>query len=483
MYTLSRAFLFAFAFLPCGGAIGAEPRSFQPDGWNEALQLTEVVDTNADSKIVEIAIEARVAMLEIVPGTKTEVWTYNGSLPGPLIRARRGDRLIVHFSNQLPKPTTIHWHGVQVPIEMDGVPGISQPPVEPGGSFTYDFIVPDAGLFWYHPHVMSAAQVGFGLYGALLVEEPVEQLNVADQLVLVLSDIAIEDGDGKLQSPDSGGALGALFGREGNHVLVNGRKRPTLKVRSGAMQRWRIVNTAKSRYFQLQFDDPQPFQLIGVDGGHMEYSVEQHVIVLAPGERVDVLVAPRVKEGQPLTLISVPYDRGFGSVEFRSAEDLLAFESTSLPEVAPGPFPKVTRNIPALSADGARPINIDLITSNAHGVTQFDIKGGPFWRGTSIAAELGEKQLWTITNKAIWAHPIHLHGFFFQEVDEKGIPVSPRAWKDTIHVPAESTRRFLVALDRPGSWMYHCHILDHAEAGLMSTVDVGNLESSGGHHH
>jgi FtsP/CotA-like multicopper oxidase with cupredoxin domain len=331
------------AFLPFSGAIGAETLSFQPAGWNEALKLTEVVDTNADSKIVEIAIEARITVLEIVPGTKTEVWTYNGSLPGPLIRGRRGDRLIVHFSNQLPKPTTIHWHGVQVPIEMDGVPGISQPPVEPGGSFT-----------------------------------------------------------------------------------VNGRKRPTLTVRSGAMQRWRIVNTAKSRYFQLQFDDPQPFQLIGIDGGHMEYSLEQHVIVLAPGERVDVLMAPRVKEKQTLTLISVPYDRGFGSVEFRSAEDLLAFESTSLPAVAPGPFPKVTRNIPALSADGARPITIDLITSNAHGVTQFDIKGGPFWRGTSIAAELGEKQLWTISNRAIWAHPIHLHGFFFQEVDEKGIPVSPR---------------------------------------------------------
>jgi FtsP/CotA-like multicopper oxidase with cupredoxin domain len=99
-----------------------------------------------------------------------------------------------------------------------------------------------------------------------------------------------------------------------------------------------------------------------------------------------------------------------------------------------------------------------------------------------VRADLGETQLWTITNKAIWAHPIHLHGFFFQEVDEKGIPVSPRAWKDTIHVPAEATRRFLVKLDRPGSWMYHCHILDHAEAGLMSTVDVGQ-GASGRHKH
>jgi FtsP/CotA-like multicopper oxidase with cupredoxin domain len=471
------------ALAVCATAAAA-PESLQPAGWDELLKLAEATDRNPDPGIVEIDLEARVASLEIAPGAKTEVWTYNGSLPGPLIRVRRGDRLIVHFSNKLQQPTTVHWHGVQVPIEMDGVPGVSQAPVETGGSFTYDFVVPDAGLFWYHPHVMSAAQVGFGLYGPLLVEDPEDPVKLGDQLVLVLSDIAIEERDGKLQSPDSGGVLGALFGREGNHVLVNGRKRPRIPIRSGAMQRWRIVNAAKSRYFQLQFDEPQPFHLIGVDGGYMEYSVERHVLVLAPGERVDVIVAPRLKEGQTLTLISVPYDRGFGSVEFRSAEDLIAFEAAPLPAAKAAPFPKVTRDIPALSGGGARSVKIELVTSTAHGITQFDIKGGPFWRDTSIAAELGEMQLWTITNKAIWAHPIHLHGFFFQEVDEKGVPVTPRAWKDTIHVPAESTRRFLVKLDRPGSWMYHCHILDHAEAGLMSTVDVGTAKSSsGGHTH
>jgi FtsP/CotA-like multicopper oxidase with cupredoxin domain len=474
-----RRSLLTLALIALSSAAGAGPHSLQPAGWDENLRLSEPADKNADPKIVEIDIEARVETLEIVPGTKTEVWTYNGSLPGPLIRAHQGDRLIVHFSNKLPKPTTIHWHGVQVPIEMDGVPGVSQAPVEPGGTFTYDFIVPDAGLFWYHPHVMSAAQVGFGLYGALLVEDPAGPVNIADQLVLVLSDIAIDEADGKLESPDSGGVLGALFGREGNHVLVNGRLRPAVKIRSGAMQRWRVVNTAKSRYFQFQFEDPQPFQVIGVDGGHMEYSVTQHSVVLAPGERVDLLVAPRVDTGKPVTLIAVPYNRGFGSVEFRSAEQLISVEASDLPAVPPAEFPNITRTIAPLSAEGAKRVNIDLITSSEHGLTTFDIKGGPFWRNTSIASEIGEKQLWTITNKAIWAHPIHLHGFFFQEVDEKGVPVSPRAWKDTIHVPAESTRRFLVKLDRPGSWMYHCHILDHAEAGLMSTVDVGTATSDG----
>ena len=105
---------------------------------------------------------------------------------------------------------------------------------------------------------------------------------------------------------------------------------------------------------------------------------------------------------------------------------------------------------------------------------EFGIKGGPFWNGTAIRAGVGETQLWTITNNAVWAHPIHLHGFFFQVVDENGAPVHPIAWKDTISVPADKTVRVLVRFDRPGSWMFHCHILDHAEAGLMSTVDVGD---------
>ena len=459
----------------------AEAQSIQPAGWNAGVKLPEAADTNPDPKIVEITLEARIASLELEPGVRTDAWTYNGGLPGPLIRARKGDRLIVHFTNKLPQPTTVHWHGVQVPIEMDGVPGASQAPVEKGGSFTYDFVVPDAGLFWYHPHVMSAAQVGFGLYGPLLVEDPDDPVKVADQLVLVLSDIAMDD-DGKLHSADSGGILGALLGREGNRVLVNGRIKPTLTVRNGALQRGRIVNAAKSRYFELVLGDGQPFELIGVDGGHMEYSQRRWTIVLGPGERADVLVAPRL-DGRSVTLITNPFNRGFGSTEFRSAEDLIVFHPAAMPPIPAAELPRVTRDIQPMSAAGATPINIDLVMTKDRGVAGFAIEGGPFWRKSSVRAEVGDTQFWTITNKAIWAHPIHLHGFFFQEVDEKGIPVSPRAWKDTIHVAVDSTKRFLVKFDRPGSWMYHCHILDHAEAGLMSTVDVGDIEFVREHSH
>src|SRR5262249_48452204 len=168
-------------------------QTLQPDAWDAHLKLRDAIDTNPDPNIVEVNLEASVAKVQYAPDKEIEAWTFNGDIPGPLIRIRVGNRLIVHFTNKLPKPTTVHWHGIRVPIEMDGVPDISQPEIQPGQSFTYDFIVPDAGLFWYHPHVMSAMQVGYGLYGAILVEDPTEDVGISDELVMVLSDIGIED--------------------------------------------------------------------------------------------------------------------------------------------------------------------------------------------------------------------------------------------------------------------------------------------------
>ena len=119
-----------------------------PDGWDSQIKLREAVDLNPAPNVVEITLEARVARTRLSDKQEVEAFTYDGGLPGPLIRIQVGSRLIVHFKNSLPIPTTVHWHGVRVPIEMDGVPGISQPEVLTGESFTYDFIVPDAGLFW-----------------------------------------------------------------------------------------------------------------------------------------------------------------------------------------------------------------------------------------------------------------------------------------------------------------------------------------------
>jgi FtsP/CotA-like multicopper oxidase with cupredoxin domain len=449
----------------------AAAQSFAPPDWSDGVKLNELVDRNPDPKIVEIDLTAKLADVQI-DGKTVHAWTYDGGIPGPLIKTRVGDRVIVHFKNELDEPTTVHWHGVRVPIEMDGVPDISQPEVKKGESFTYDFVVRDAGLYWYHPHVMSAAQVGYGLYGALLVEDPADGVNVEDQVTLVLSDIGF-DAKGRLEPADSGGSAGMVFGREGDYVLVNGRRHPVLKARPGAPQRWRIVNTAKSRFFYLDLDG-QPFTVIGSDGGIQERSVTTDILLVTPGERVDVIVNPKGKAGAPLTLRAMLYNRGYGSVEYRSVEDVLTIEFTKETPIVAKPV-TILRELPVPSIDGATPVNVVLtLPPMKDNKSEFQVNGVPFWKAKPYAAKLGEKQLWIVKNDSDWDHPFHLHGFFFQVIDEKGQPVRPLALKDTVNIPMKTTMRLLVTFDeRPGEWMFHCHILDHADGGLMGTVQVG----------
>jgi FtsP/CotA-like multicopper oxidase with cupredoxin domain len=451
-------------------------QSLQPADWDDRIRLREAADLNPDPRIVEVNFEARVATVEIAPDLEVEAWTYNGMIPGPLIRVGVGDRLIVHFTNNLPESSTIHWHGLRIPIEMDGVPGYSQPPVETGESFTYDFVVPDAGIFWYHPHVMSAGQVGFGLYGGFLVEDPTEDetVGVADDLVIVLSDIDLNE-QGELASPDTGGSVGMLFGREGNHVLVNGRQMPNLVARAGAPQRWRLVNAAKSRYFMLDLGEGHVFRKIGGDGGLVEYAEDHEFLVLGAGERADVIVRPTGEPGGELLLRSLLHDRGYGSTEFRDFEDLIAVELADMPPYSGGPLPETSREIQPYDTEGATEVSLRLTVAQdpSDKTFEYGINDVPFWKAQPVLAELGETQIWTVENTTAWSHPLHLHGFFFLVLDENGDPVRPLEWKDTVDIPFEDSVRLAVRFDeRPGTWIFHCHILDHAEGGLLSAVHL-----------
>ena len=460
-------------------SLAASVPTLQPEGWDAEIRLRQAIDRNPDPAIVEIDLEASVASVEIEPGRHVQAWTYNASLPGPLIRAHVGDRLIVHFKNALPQPTTVHWHGVRVPMHMDGVPGASQPPVQSGESFTYDFTVPDAGLFWYHPHVMSAAQVGFGLYGALLVDDPTEHVGVSDELVLVLSDIDANE-SGTLRDPEDTGKYRLAFGLEGDEVLVNGRTRPRLLARPGAAQRWRIVNAAKARYFELELPtstDGTPFVVIGGDGGLYEYPVSRETLVIAPGERLDVIVTPSGTPDSDVVVHSLPFNRGYGS-QYVQIKDLFTIGFVG-PSVAAVPLASIRREIQALARTGATDVQVDLslVQLDAERI-EYRINGEPMAAVKPIHAALGETQIWTIANQTSWSHPFHLHGFFFQRLDDNGEPVRPLAWKDTINIPFNETVRIIVRFDdRPGSWMVHCHILDHAEGGLMTTVELGTPSS------
>ena len=479
---LLAAALLALSWLAALPATAAQPPvGYAPAGWDAGARLAEVPDTNPDPGVVEVTITAKLAEVEVAPGRRVRAWTYNGSIPGPLIRAQVGNRLIVHFTNELTEPTTLHWHGVRVPIEMDGVPGLSQAAVKTGESFTYDFVLRDASLFWYHPHVMSAQQVGYGLYGALLVEDPADGVGVADQITLVLSDVGF-DSKGTLEDSESGGSAGMVFGREGSYVLVNGRTTPTIRARAGAPQRWRIVNAAKSRFFYLDLDG-QDFLVIGQDGGFQERATTSNILLVTPGERMDVIVTPTGAPGSQATLRAMLYNRGYGSVEYRSVEDVLTISFTPEPALTTVTLPAITRAITPPRAEGATPVLMVLtLPPQEAGHSEFRINGVPYWKAKPFLAALGETQLWTVKNDTDWDHPFHLHGYFFMAVDEKGVPLAPMAWKDTVNVPMKATARLLVTFDeRPGTWMIHCHILDHAEGGLMGTVQVGDTSAQHTH--
>jgi FtsP/CotA-like multicopper oxidase with cupredoxin domain len=455
-------------------------RPLPPAAWDARVKAPEAVDRNPAPGVVEVDIEARIARLELVNAAPSSVWTYNGMLPGPLIRVPTGARLIVHFTNSLPEETTIHWHGIRLPANMDGVPEHSQPPVQPGGTFTYDFVVPDSGLFWYHPHVSSAQQVGDGLYGALLVEPrgtaaaAEEPAGLGDELVIVLSDIGVME-DGTLHDPAGGGDLGSLFGREGNIVLANGRVAPTVVARRGLRQRWRIVNSAKSRYFQLAMEGHR-FVRIGGDGGLISAPVETERLVLTPGQRADVLVTPDGEPGAKVAVRWVPFDRGFGSTEYRPEENVLFVELTRDAPYVEDPIPTELRTLAPLEVrDTDLRRAISLTAATVDGKLVMGIDGVPSWEAEPLHARAGDTELWTLTNATEWDHPFHLHGFFFQPIDPtSGQPATPPEWKDTVNVPrSNGVVSFAVRYDdRSGMWMFHCHILDHADAGMMGMLHL-----------
>jgi FtsP/CotA-like multicopper oxidase with cupredoxin domain len=461
-----------------GAAPSSEPQLraqdvSQPEGWDAGLAMPQPADMNPDPHILEISLEAKIVELEVTPGRKTKVWTYNGLLPGPYIRAAKGDRLIVHFRNSLPDPTTIHWHGVRVPNDMDGSPGMTQPLVQPGGEFTYDFTLRDAGTYWYHPHHDSAAQVGWGLYGAIVITDPDDPKAFGDDLVLMMSDMSM-DANGQQLARDEGGNFGDLFGREGGTLLINGRVMPTLQVRQGKQQRWRIINASRARYWTIALRN-NTFTRLGGDNGLAARSEKLTRLTVVPGERMDLVYTPELAPGSTTKLRWLGYDRGYGTTVGRPPEDAMTIRSVEEAPVQPAAIPEVLREIKPIDTRKVVEHTLDL-TINLEGErVEMGINGVPNWRAKPLMARIGEKHVWTLVNNSAFDHPFHLHGYFFQVLDDKRIP----EWKDTINVPVKSRIRVAVDFDeRPGMWMYHCHILDHAEVGMMGHLQV--LPEKGG---
>jgi FtsP/CotA-like multicopper oxidase with cupredoxin domain len=398
---------------------------------------------------VRIDLEARERDWAFAPGSTVRALTYGGKVPGPVIEATVGDTLEVRLRNDLAQATSIHWHGVRVPAEMDGLAA-----VEPGEAFEYRFVVPDAGTYWYHSHVNETEQLERGLYGALVVRGA-DEPTFDRERVLLLDDLKLAV-DGEIAP--FGDEHEHHAGREGDVRLVNGVQEPELdEIAGGAIERWRLVNAANTRFVRLSIGG-RPFRIVGTDGGLVPRPLLASEVLITPGERVDLAVGP-FAEGERLSIDSLPYDRGKGErPEERFATLAVGPGAPSRAEV-----PERLREVEPLVGPDAEPTRTIDLKSLMH--------AGRHQRADAV--RLGELQVWELVNETGQDHPFHLHGFFFQVLQENGEPAAIAAWKDTVNVPRKSRARIAwLPEDRPGEWMYHCHILEHHAMGMMAHFAV-----------
>ncbi len=470
-YVLIKAFYVVLlaAVVSCGGADTAPhvPEPF-PDH-------ATFVDLNADPNVLEVMLTAEVAEVEYLPGKKTSVWAYRDAgsagsvarVPGPLLDARLEDRIIVHLQNSLPVATTIHWHGVRLPPSQDGTP-VSQIAVPPGGSYTYEFVAMDSGSYWYHPHLEADEQIERGLYGAIIIRDE-EELPVHADRYLVLDDVKVE-ANGALAIAPTG--LDVMMGRQGNVLLVNGVAAPRLEVPRGTRERWRIVNTANGRFFNLLLGDIG-FSVVAWDGGLLPEPYQASTLLVAPGERYDVIVEIEAPTDSTLTLQSVFYDRGHGMRD-TGPDELMQIQVTEAVARPLEPLPAVMRQIELPSTSASTMTRRFVLTEDMESAEpQFFINAKAWPLDPDMtAAVFGDTEIWEVVNDTGMDHPFQLHGMFFHVLERGGAIEPRRGWKDTVVVPQHSNVRFAVTYDAAGMWMYHCHILEHAERGMMGVLHV-----------
>ena len=448
------------------GACSSTKEPDAPAAPTDPLALAPVHDENDDPNVIETSFEAREATTAYGAAVPTPVWTYEGTVPGPLLDAKVGDRIIIKVRNSLPEPTSIHWHGIRLPAAMDGSMA-AQDPIPPGGTFRYEFTLKDAGLFWYHPHIRTDVQLHKGLYGAIRVRGPNDPV-VDDERVLMLDDVKLK-ADGTIAEYLDDASK--MLGREGNTLLVNGKADATLNLRAGATVRLRLVNVANGRFFNLRLPG-HVWRVIGTDGGLLAKPYDTERLLISPGERYDVMVIPTGAPSSATELLNEPYERGHdtgGRPTMTVAHVRLSDEPALTGRVLPDSFPGVAALAPASSTI---PVKLDETTRN--GELVFTMNGNVFPDVPAVMVENGGSRVLDVENASEMDHPFHLHGFFFQVQERNGAPVALESSgnKDTVIVPGKGRMKLLARFDEPGMWMYHCHILEHAEGGMMGAIHV-----------
>jgi len=418
----------------------------------------------------------------------TAVWSYNQTVPGPEIRVRQGDWLRVLVDNGLAQDTTVHWHGLRIPQNMDGVPGLTQPPIRPGETFRYAFQVPDAGTFWYHPHVRSSEQQGRGLYGVLIVEEA-QPPPVDRDVTWVIDDWRLDEAGAISESFDNPMDL-SHSGRLGNVATLNGQDSSTFAVRAGERLRLRIVNTANARIFALRFEGHRP-QVIALDGQPTRpHAPLQDRLVVPPAGRVDVILDLEGEPGGRYRVMDEFYPRRsytFLELVYDPAPPLRRSPPEAFVGLAPNPIPEpkvaeAQRHEVVLAGGAMGAMGSAILDGRRLGIRDL-VSQGKVWAMNGRVAhgqvmdplftfQRGRTQVLTIRNRTAFPHPMHLHGHSFRWLSRNGQPVAGAPWLDTVLLLAEEEVEIAFVADNPGDWLFHCHVLEHMQAGMSAVVRV-----------
>jgi len=414
----------------------------------------------------------------------TAIWGYEGQVPGPLLRLKRGTELRVRLINELPEPTLIHWHGLRLPNAMDGVPHLTQQPVEPGKSFDYRFIVPDAGTFWYHTHQYSSEQLERGLYGALIVDE-LDPVPVDQDVVLILDDWRLTQtgavDEASFRSPRDA----AHAGRHGPLLTANSSSDFSISIRPRARVRLRLINAANARVMPIRIPG-QTAWVMALDGQPAEpFIARDSRVILSPGARADLFldmpetghlpvviedmrsettVARLVAEGAPAQPrpepAPLPANPLPTRIDLRNALRIdMPIEGGAMSEL----LMKRLRDGMEIPGHGIDPAArfwtlSGQASSGHHGPPLFSVRRG---RAVTVA----------FRNNTAFPHGMHLHGHHFRLLDNLDDGWKP-FWLDTVLVLPRQTARIAFVADNPGKWMIHCHMLEHQETGMAAWFEV-----------
>lgn len=430
---------------------------------------------------------------------ETAVWGYNGRVPGPELRLRQGGRLRVVVRNRLDRGTTIHWHGIRVPNAMDGVAYVTQDPIAPGGEFVYEFVVPDAGTFWYHPHVDSTEQVGRGLAGPLIVEER-EPLKVDRDITWVLDDWRLTREAAISDDFDHPHDL-SHQGRLGNTVTINGtissdvEANRRFRVRAGERIRLRLINVSNARIFGLRFEGHEP-QIIALDGQPVApHGPADGIVVVTPAQRVDLVIDMGSRPGERFRVIDEYYARDryllldilySGERPLRNSplDKPIRLAANPLPEpdlttaarydvlLEGGAMGRMRQAVAVLPGGESRRMDVRALAAQGmfwafNGVASGEHLGEPL-----LTLERGRSYVLVFRNETAWDHPMHLHGHSFRVIRRDGRPTEHREWRDTVLVAPRETVEVAFVADNPGDWALHCHILGHQVSGMMASIRV-----------